>query len=192
MRLSVFAALVLGAALVVGGSSQAQAGGGFGVGFGYGGFGYGPGLGGIYGNTMVPGYPYYGNPGSLTGSLYRSNNKYNNSSRRTVAQSVQKTGDNKPIMILCPSDSGAALNYRLNDNDYAINPGESQLLTNDRKWVVTFDRGGEHGTAKYTMSPGTYSFRLTADHGWELYHDADMSRFAKSADGVAKNALPKK
>jgi hypothetical protein len=178
MRRFLVAATAIGAMCFCGGLSEAQA-----HGHGMSGFGMYP--FGVY-PMMMPGASPYGGSSRSLSSLYRKN-----TARQTMTPVVQKTGDDKPILIFCPEGAAAALNYRLNDRDYVINPGESRLLTNDRTWVVSFDRGGEHGTAKYTTSPGTYSFGLTADHGWELYHDADMSRF-KTSGGVLKNALPSK
>ena len=80
MRRATLAAMVIGLAAVIGGAAEAQAqvyfgngnfgirigpSRGYGSGYGYGsgwgrGYGYGPGVGGVYGNYMVPGYPYYG------------------------------------------------------------------------------------------------------------------------------------
>lgn len=177
MRRFFLAAAAISGVCLFGGLSEAQAHGHGMSGFGMYPFGIPP--------YMMPGASPYGSSRSLS-SLYRKN-----TAPRTMTPVVQKTGDDKPILIVCPEGAATPLNYRLNDRDYVINPGESRLLTNDRTWVVSFDRGGEHGTAKYTMSPGTYSFGLTADHGWELYHDADMSRF-KTSGGVLKNTLPSK
>lgn len=76
-----------------------------------------------------------------------------------------------PIRIVNPPDCDTTLNYAVNDYTYEIKPGETQELTQDRTWVIEFDRGGDFGSAQYTLEPGTYTFAST-DKGWELYHQA--------------------
>lgn len=161
-----------------------------------GGFGYGPSLGGSNSQYMVPGYPYYGN-GRPSNSSYYARGNYNNG-RRSVSIAprtptpTRAAGDGQPIKIFNPSDSGIELHYQLNGTDYAIKPGESQLLTNDRSWVLSFDRGGDFGKAEYALSGGQYWFELTKDRGWEAYHDANVSKLATPDGAPKKNPLPKK
>jgi hypothetical protein len=160
---------------------------------GYGG-GYGRGYGGSpygaygYGNGNAYGYDNYGrsryNVYVPTPSYRsRSNGSY---SRRSVAPApfAQPVGDGLPIKIISPDDAGTALTYSLNEYEYEIKPGESQTLANNRPWVITFDRGGDYGTAQYSLSSGTYTFALTKK-GWDVYHDADVSKLT-----AAKNPLP--
>ena len=168
MRLSSVTALALGAALLVGGSAQVQAGGGFSIGFGGGG-GFSPYGGGLYG---IPGLPGYGLGGSNNHKYKNNNNNNNNSARRTVTKSSEKPADNKPILITYPDGAGLMV-YKLNDSSFTINAGDRQQFKNDRQWVVTFQRGGTHGTAKYAMTSGTYSFKKTTDKGWDLFREAD-------------------
>lgn len=159
-----------------------------------GGFGYGPSLGGANSQYMVPGYPYYGNGRPSNSSYYQRGNN-NNSARRSISVVPQskQVGDGQPIKILNPADSGTELHFQLNGTEYALKPGESQMLTNDRRWVLAFDRGGDFGTTEYKLSGGQYWFEMTEDHGWEAYHDADVSKLAPPpAAPMTKNALPKK
>lgn len=72
----------------------------------------------------------------------------------------------EPIEIKYPGASGA-VNYQLNDYKYSMGGGQSQLIQSDRAWVIAFDRGGNFGMAKYSLSPGTYHFTVT-EKGWEL------------------------
>jgi hypothetical protein len=185
-------AIVLGAAAWLGGdaAAQAQLFGGNRYGSGtpyYGGFGFGPGPGSNY---MVPGYPYYGTgrPSNLT---FRGGGNYvpRNATVRTPSKPV---GDGLPIEIVNPTETGTALSYQLNGAEEVLAPGGSQLLTNDQSRIITFDRGGNFGTARYTMSSGQYRFELTPDHGWELFHDADVGKIGRqpAVPGPAKNVLP--
>lgn len=185
------------------GSAEAQFGWGIGVGNGgwggYGGYGYSYPYG-IYQSPYGMGYgfgSYYPNYGVGPNPRYfrsRSSSGYSRgySQPRVVVQQAQPVGDGQPIKIVGPSTPDTALSYRLNDYEYTIHSGESQLLVYDRLWVVTFDRGGEFGTAKYRLKAGTYEFTPTDDHGWELYHDADMSKLAKTGTSAEppKNAPP--
>ena len=111
----------------------------------------------------------------------------------TVLSPVDPVGDGLPSEIGNPADSGTALSYRLDGINVALQPGESRLLTNDRPREITFDRGGKFGTARYSITSGQYRFELTQDHGWELYHDADVSKISPpDAAGPPKNVLPEK
>lgn len=191
MQRSFLAAIVFITATGLGdvATAQAQLFGGNRYGSGtpsYGGFGYGPGL---TNNYMVPGYPYYGTgrPSNLT---FRNGGNF--APRSTTARPLAKpVGDGLPIQIVNPEETGTPLTYHLDDADVTLQSGESQLLTNDRRRVISFDRGGDFGTARYTLSSGQYRFELTTDHGWELYHDADVSRITSPGGGTpTKNKLP--
>lgn len=99
-----------------------------------------------------------------------------------------------PIKISNPAGSPAALRYTLNGYPYQIQPGEVQTLTNDRVWVVQFDRGGEFGSGRYTLSPGTYEFSL-AVNGWELFQESTAAvaaapSVAVGPAGSMSNPLP--
>jgi hypothetical protein len=167
------AVVVLAASCLVGETASAQ-------GYLRGGFGYGPSLGGFNSQYMVPGYPYYGNgrPSNYVGNWNGSSGRRGNVVVRP--QTVRPSGDGLPIKIINPMDAGAAVHYSLNDYDYVIEPGQSQTIVNDRPWTISFDRGGDFGPARYSMSPGTYTFAAT-DKGWQVYHDADVSKVQPAA-----------
>lgn len=161
----------------------------YGGGYGYGGNGYrgyGPGYGG-YGPAYRPSYnlvvPVA--PRSSGGSYVRRS--------APIEAPRERPGAGLPIKIVSPDDAGVALSYSLNEFDYTIAPGESQTISNDREWIITFDRGGEFGTARYSLAPGLYSFKLT-EQGWQVYHDADLSKVTgvqpTASKTVAKNVLP--
>jgi hypothetical protein len=162
--------------------------GGYGVGIGgyppgYGGFG--PGYRGYVGPSYAPAY-------SAPPAYYGGNSQ---PSRIVVQQPTKpREGADLPIKIVSPDDAGTPLTYTLNGYEYTIEPGNEQLLKNDRAWVIRFDRGEDFGTAEYSLSPGTYEFELTK-RGWEVFHDADLSKLMPQPDGASptkKNAVPKK
>jgi hypothetical protein len=73
------------------------------------------------------------------------------------------------VILLNPKTNPAGVNYVLNSRySYDMQPGERQQLKSTAKgWLVSFDRGGKYGTARYTVTDGTYQFVLT-DKGWDL------------------------
>lgn len=69
------------------------------------------------------------------------------------------------------NNSDVDVNYVVNGSSYSMQPGFSQPLGAGTTWVVEFDKGNAQGTAKYTLSPGTYAFEAT-DKGWELFRQS--------------------
>jgi hypothetical protein len=187
--------LAVAAATLVGDVAPAQAQIRFGIGFGsggvypYGGYGY------PYGGY---GYPYggygYGSWWNMDPNLYRrpsSNYGYSRPQTRTIYVQPQRVGDGQPIKIFTLADAGTPLSYAIDGTEFTLQPGESQLLTYDRPRTITFDRGGDFGTGEYELTSGQYWFELT-DKGWELFHDADVSKLTKQSTGAreGKNPLP--
>jgi len=147
-----------------GGGGYSGGGGHYGGSGGYYGVGVGVGVyggGGWYGNPY--GYGYGGNYG-----YYQPAAPY--VVQRPVLENPIFSG--LPIEITNPATSGVTLSYVLNDVTYSMAPGYGQNLTLDRSWVISFSRGGNFGPARYGLEPGLYTFELTADHGWELFHGA--------------------
>lgn len=123
-------------------------------GYGYGGYRpYGYGYGGYYGAPQYYSTPTYIQPAPVY----------------TVPSAPISTGE---VTILFPSDGlEAVVDYTLNGNPYSMRTGQAQKFPNDRLWTIEFDRGGDFGTARYSLSPGTFKFKLT-DRGWELVRAA--------------------
>ncbi|HEX5103450.1 MAG TPA: hypothetical protein VFV87_06545 [Pirellulaceae bacterium] len=91
------------------------------------------------------------------------------------------------VMIRNPEATGVALSYTIDSRHaYEIAAGEAQQLPEKGSYLVEFDRGGEFGQARYTITEGLYEFALT-DHGWELYRQPDS---ATSDQRVKANPLP--
>jgi hypothetical protein len=62
--------------------------------------------------------------------------------------------------------------YSLNSAPFDLYSGYVQKLTTRDSWVVEFDRGGNFGTARYTLTRGNYRFSAT-DRGWDLVRESD-------------------
>lgn len=186
-----------------GGGGFGYNGGSYGIGVGnyggYGGYGgYAPGYGGYGG--YPPGYGGYGGPRYAPPVYVPPPVSYGGGVRTYARPQVAanplppKAGYGLPIRIVSPEEVGTPLSYSLNGHKFTIKPGETQDLVNDRDWVIEFDRGEEFGTGRYTLSPGTYEFKLT-DHGWETFHDDDLSKLVKKPeprndDELIQNPLP--
>lgn len=64
------------------------------------------------------------------------------------------------------------VNYNVNSDQFSMTPDFQQVLPGGQTWEIEFDRGGDHGKAKYGIADGTYGFTPT-DDGWELYEQPE-------------------
>lgn len=69
------------------------------------------------------------------------------------------------VLLRNPESNGASISYLLDGHSYTMEPGYSQRL--ERSYLIEFDRGGDYGTARYTIADGTFEFTIT-DRGWDL------------------------
>lgn len=182
---------VLALLVVLGVSQIAQAqsfgirigggGGNSGFYFGSGGSGYYPGGYGYPGGYRGygPGYGYpYGSSGlgiqiAPRGS-YQQQGYYSQPQQQyyypAPVQAVEPpyTGPGIVIGFADPGES-ASIQYRLDDKwDFTMKPGEKQKLPEKASRIIEFDRGGEFGTARYTITEGYYDFHLTPK-GWDIW-----------------------
>jgi len=75
------------------------------------------------------------------------------------------------VLLINPTSARSTINYNVNGNHYAAEPGMQQklhTLPNGKVWTIEFDRGEKFGRAIYSLAPGTYQFSPT-DRGWELF-----------------------
>ena len=80
-------------------------------------------------------------------------------------------GANSGVVLRNPKKNRIAVHYRVNGHEYTMEPGYTQQLSAGQVWVVEFDRGGDFGTAEYSLSEGTYAFEMTSK-GWDLYQQS--------------------
>jgi hypothetical protein len=180
MRLRlVLLVLATAASLAAGGEAKAQVrfsigGSGWSVGntpYGYGGYGYGY-------------NPYYYNPPAARQNYYY----YDDTPQQTYIPAAPYTGPG--VTVRNPARSKVKLAYLLDDSaEQEISAGETQKLTEKGSYIVSFDRGGKHGTARYTIAEGLYEFTMT-EHGWELYRQKEMPPEKLADPKVKTNPLP--
>jgi hypothetical protein len=164
----------------------------YGPGYGWNNGWYQPGIGiGLNSGYYNNGY-YYPNNVYYPGTVYSGNSGIVYSTPAQGAPNSvavnpgQSTGD---VEIVNPADNSSALNYALNGQNFTIQPGQTQRIQHDRRWIIEFPRGDDPNQelARYTLSPGRFKFK-PMDQGWELVRAADKSS-GQSVE-TAKPPLP--
>ena len=121
---------------------------------------------------------YYSTPSYSSSNYYRPSTSVPRTSYYSPSPSAYVTPNTlptaatpafrgEPIELKMPANTPGAVAYTLNDFSYTMETGQSQVVQSDRSWVIVFDRGGNFGPAKYSLSPGAYQFVLTGK-GWDL------------------------
>ncbi len=146
--------------------------GGYGHGFGYGGYGHGYGYGG-YGW----GYPGWAGWGGYTTGYWP----------QTVANPVPQM--QAPAEVVNPATTGVTLAFSVNAQTYSLAPGMKQDLTISPGDTISFDRGGNLGSATYSLNPAIYTFAATST-GWELYQTALTPPGGQPTISAGANPLP--
>lgn len=103
------------------------------------------------------------------------------------------------VTIKLEESEGGAVTYLVDGRESAtIHAGHQQTLTTKGRYEVRFSRGvapdgRSFGEARYTLTEGNYSFKVT-DKGWELLRDKQQPALASasSPSGIKTNALPPK
>jgi hypothetical protein len=139
------------------------------------------------GETLVahPQYPGYGYYPSNPAQLYQL-------PQAAIDPSAGAAPDQVAVVIVNAGEPGPAIEYVVDGRTYKIESGQHQRLVVKPRSTILYDRGGELGGQRYTLSAGVYEFR-SGTHGWALFKlkatardDASGSR----SDAVPKNELP--
>jgi hypothetical protein len=77
------------------------------------------------------------------------------------------------LVLRNPAKSGGTVLYVLDGRVHSLRPGEKQELPKGLSWRIQFHRGGDFGSADYSLGNGTYSFQATL-RGWELLQTGDV------------------
>jgi len=90
------------------------------------------------------------------------------------------------ITLMNPADTNAPVNYSLGNNQYSLAAGD-EMVHEEGAQVISFNRGGQFGEARYTLQPGTYRFVAT-NHGWDL-HTVTEEATAETTDNGNTSSL---
>ncbi|MEZ6072269.1 MAG: hypothetical protein R3C10_18920 [Pirellulales bacterium] len=71
------------------------------------------------------------------------------------------------IYLMNPEETGATVNYVVDNFDFSMKSGFSQHLVNDRTWKIRFDRGDGSDQITKTLTDGTWMF-VNSDDGWNV------------------------
>ena len=107
------------------------------------------------------------------------------------------------VTIKLEAEEGGSVTYLVDNKENAtIQAGQQQTLTTKGRYEIRFSRGTagdgrSFGEARYTLTEGNYSFKVT-DKGWELLRDKEQPALvttqapATSPSGIKTNSLPPK
>jgi hypothetical protein len=92
------------------------------------------------------------------------------------------------IQLVNPADNGVTLKYRLDDGELqSLPPGTSVSI--NQATVISFDRGGAAGQARYSLTGGTYRF-VPSGGKWDLLQDPGDDAQAGLGPSADANPLP--
>ena len=158
------------------GFSIGTGGYGYGRSYGYGRYGS-PGWGSGYGYGYPRGWGY----GNYGGSYYSDGYYTQPGMSYSPTFQVQQAYDGPGVAIRNKTD--VELNFTVDDSrQMSIEPGETVRLAENARFTISFDRGSDFGSARYTVHEGLYEFTPT-ENGWELYRQ-------KSDNSVAAEPNP--
>jgi len=80
---------------------------------------------------------------------------------------IDRAAHAEGLVLRNPAKSGGTVVYVLDGHVHSLWPGEKQDLPQGRSWKIQFHRGGDFGSADYSLGSGTYTFHATA-RGWDL------------------------
>ena len=98
-----------------------------------------------------------------------------------------------------PDDTNGTVRFSIDGRSYQLKPGFQQALPSGAQRTIRFDRGGNYGIARYSLSEGVYEFRVT-DRGWnivrksftvDIVNNTDHD-FRYVADGKLATAKPQR
>lgn len=70
--------------------------------------------------------------------------------------------------VLLTNEGSIAVNYTVNEQHFALQPGYRQALPDGVAWTIAFDKGDGAGATRYSLASGTYAFTVK-EKGWDLY-----------------------
>lgn len=94
------------------------------------------------------------------------------------------------VTIRNPSASSTNVAFVVDSRtEVELKPGDEVPLSQKGSYFVEFDRGGDFGTSKQTLTEGSYEFVVTAK-GWELQKTSSDENSPVPTPVVRRNMLP--
>ncbi len=72
------------------------------------------------------------------------------------------------LLLENPESNALQFLFLLNGRQHELEPGERRLFVGGPNWTLTFDRGGDFGSAHNVLDEGAYRFRV-APEGWGIF-----------------------
>jgi hypothetical protein len=86
----------------------------------------------------------------------------------TVRANPAPASRNFGVTLRNPADSGTTIAFVVDSRtEVDLAPGETMPLVEKSAYFIEFDRGGDFGTSKRTLTEGTYEF-VGTESGWDL------------------------
>lgn len=94
------------------------------------------------------------------------------------------------VTIQNPKATGASVAFVVDEqSELMLGPGQTKALNDKGTYVVEFDRGGEYGTSRKTLTEGPWKFVATPS-GWDLQRDFGDASSDDVRPVVRRNSLP--
>ncbi|MFT5523102.1 MAG: hypothetical protein ACI9HK_001046 [Pirellulaceae bacterium] len=71
------------------------------------------------------------------------------------------------VIIVNPELNGGNVGFAVGSERFSLEPGFQQALPASSQRIIRFDRGGNFGLVRYSLTDGVYTFKVS-DHGWDL------------------------
>ncbi|MBN1852712.1 MAG: hypothetical protein JW829_08305, partial [Pirellulales bacterium] len=71
------------------------------------------------------------------------------------------------LTIINPVSTGGSVRFRIGGRTMELKNGYQQVVRGGGQRVIEFDRGGDFGLARYTLTDGTFQFKVT-ERGWDI------------------------
>lgn len=84
------------------------------------------------------------------------------------------------VVLTNPRETGGPVNFLIDGQVLTVEPASSKELSGKESWIIEFDRGESFGPARYTLTEGSYAFRVD-EKGWDL----QSSSFNVTLDNTA-------
>ena len=108
----------------------------------------------------------------------------------TIRPNPTPSYQGRGVTIRNPQVSGGTVAFVVDEqNEVMLSPGQTKPMNDKGAYVVEFDRGGDYGTARRTVTEGPWKFVATSN-GWDLQRDNGEVPSDDIRPVVRRNSLP--